>query len=277
MESHKIALLQVQVQPDKEAVLSRAEGLVDRAAKAGAALVVLPEIFDGRYDAPDFVPLADPLPDGKTGAMLSAAAKRNRIYLAGSVVELGDDGRAYNTGVIFDPRGEMILTHRKIHLYDVDIPGGITYKESDFFGSGDRVGVVRTELGVMGLAVCHDLRFSELFRIMALMGAEVFLVPAAFNLTSGPAHWQILLRTRAMENTVFLAACGGAPHPEVGYPYWGHSTLVDPYGEIMAQAQGREEEIVYGELQKNRLMEVRQALPVLKQRRPEVYRRFWPK
>jgi predicted amidohydrolase len=238
--------------------------------------VVLPEIFDGRYDATDFVPLADPLPGGRTGAMLSAAAQRRRIHLAGSLVELGEDGRAYNTGFIFDRQGELILTHRKVHLYDVDIPGGITYKESDYFGSGDQVGVVRTELGVMGLAVCHDLRFGELFRIMALKGADLFVVPAAFNMTSGPAHWEILLRVRAMENTVYLAACGGAPHPEVGYPYWGHSSLVDPYGRIIAQAEGREEEIVYGDFSRDRLEEVRQALPVLGQRRPEVYRRFWP-
>jgi len=276
MDSFKIALVQVQVQPEKEAVLARAEGLIDQAARAGAALVVLPEIFDAPYDAPDFVPWAAPLPRGRTGAMLSAAAGRHRIHLAGSVVELGGDGRAYNTGVIFDTKGELILTHRKVHLYDVDIPGGITFRESDFFGSGDQVGVVRTELGVLGMAVCHDLRFGELFRIMALEGAELFLVPAAFNMTSGPAHWEILLRTRAMENTVYLAACGGAPHPEVGYPYWGHSSLVDPYGQIIAQAKGREEEIVFGSFGRSRLEEVRQALPVLKQRRPEVYRRFWP-
>ena len=169
------------------------------------------------------------------------------MHIAGSMVELGDDGRAYNTGFIFNSQGELIHIHRKIHLYDVDIPGGITFFESDFFGAGDSYGAVQTELGGLGMVVCHDLRFCELFRPQVLAGAELIIVPAAFNKTSGPAHWEILIRTRAMENTVYLAACGGAPHPEVGYPYYGHSSLVDPYGNIVAQAKGDQEEIVFSE------------------------------
>ena len=271
----RIALVQNQIQPTKPENLKRAEALLEEAAKGGAALAVLPELFDAPYDAPDFVPLADPLPDGPTGSMLARTAARTGLHIAGSMVELGDDGRAYNAGFIFDPKGSLIHKHRKIHLYDVDIPGGIRFFESEFFGPGESYGAVGTELGMLGMVVCHDLRFCELFRPQVLAGAELIIVPAAFNLTSGPAHWEILIRTRAMENTVYLAACGGAPHPQVGYPYWGHSTLVDPYGEIKAQAKGREEEIVYGEFDRHRLKEVRTALPVLKQRRPELYRRHW--
>lgn len=274
-DRYRIALVQNQIQPTKPENLKRAKGLLEEAAGQGAALAVLPELFDAPYDAPDFVPLADPLPDGATGAMLSETAKKTGLHIAGSMVELGQDGRAYNAGFIFDPKGKLIHKHRKVHLYDVDIPGGIRFFESDFFGPGQSYGAVETELGTLGMVVCHDLRFCELFRPQVLAGAELIIVPAAFNLTSGPAHWEILIRTRAMENTVYLAACGGATHPQVGYPYWGHSSLVDPYGEIKAQAKGRDEEIVYAEFDRQRLNEVRAALPVLKQRRPELYRQQW--
>ena len=277
MDNYKIALVQNQIQPDKSANLQRARGLLEQAASGGAKLAVLPELFDAPYDAPDFVPLADPLPHGRTGRMLSAAAKDLGMYVAGSMVELGDDGRAYNAGVIWSPQGELIHKHRKVHLYDVDIPGGVCFKESDFFGHGNSYGVVDTELGTLGMVVCHDMRFAELFRPQVLAGADLIIVPAAFNLTSGPAHWEILIRTRAMENTVYMAVCGGGANPEVGYPYWGHSTLADPYGDIVAQAAGRGEEIVWGEFSRKRLNEVRQALPVLQQRKPEVYEKGWMK
>ena len=274
-DNFKIALIQNQIQPIKEDNLKRARRLLDQAAREGAGLAVLPELFDAPYDASDFIPLADPLPQGPTGTMLAEAASVHGMHVAGSMVELGEDGRAYNAGFIFDSQGELIHKHRKIHLYDVDIPGGIRFMESDFFGAGESYGAVETELCTLGMVVCHDLRFCELFRPQVLGGAELIIVPAAFNLTSGPAHWEILIRTRAMENTVYLAACGGAPHPGIDYPYWGHSTLVDPYGNITAQAKGREEEIVYAEFDRKRLQEVRAALPVLKQRRPEIYARHW--
>jgi omega-amidase len=277
MNQYQIALVQSQIQPDKDANLDRARKLIGQAAAGGAKLAVLPELFDAPYDAPDFVPLAEPLPDGKTGRMLSEAAREHGMYLAGSMVELGDDGRAYNAGVIWSPQGELIHKHRKVHLYDVDIPQGVTFKESNFFGHGQTFGVVDTELGRLGMAVCHDMRFPELFRRQALAGADLIIVPAAFNLTSGPAHWEILIRTRAMENTVYMAVCGGAPNPEIAYPYWGHSTLADPYGDIVAQAAGRDEEIVWGEFSRERLGEVRQALPVLQQRKPQVYEAGWMK
>ncbi len=274
-DKYGIALVQNQIQPKKEDNIKRAQGLLEKAAAGGASLAVLPELFDAPYDAPDFVPLAEPFPGGPTGTMLSETAVKTGLHIAGSMVELGDDGRAYNTGFIFDPQGELIHTHRKVHLYDVDIPGGITFFESDFFGAGESYGAVQTELGGLGMVVCHDLRFCELFRPQVLAGAELIIVPAAFNKTSGPAHWEILIRTRAMENTVYLAACGGAPHPGIEYPYYGHSSLVDPYGNIVAQAKGSEEEIVFSEFDRHRLEEVRAALPVLKQRRPEVYARHW--
>jgi omega-amidase len=277
MDSFKIALVQSQIQPDKPANLERAKGFLQKAAEGGAKLAVLPELFDAPYDAPDFVPLADPLPDGETGLMLSQAARQHGIHIAGSSVELGSDGRAYNTGTIWSPEGELIHKQRKVHLYDVDIPGGVTFKESDFFGYGDSFGVVKTELGVLGMVICHDMRFPELFRPQSAAGADIIIVPAAFNLTSGPAHWDILIRTRAMENTVYMAVCGGGANPRVDYPYWGHSTLADPYGDIIARAKGRDEEIVWGEFSRERLNQVRQALPVLEQRKPGVYQSGWMK
>lgn len=272
MDAWNISLIQQRSGPSVDDNLHKAAFLVAEAAR-DARLVVLPELFCTSYQVPDWLSLAEPLQEARYTRFLSGLAREHGVWLCGGSQPELDEGRVYNTATLFSPQGELVLSHRKVHLFDVDIPGGITFFESDFFSPGEEVSVVDTELGTLGLAVCFDVRFPEIFRAMALKGAEVVLLPAAFNTTTGPAHWELQLRCRAVENTVYLAGVSTAPHPEVDYPAWGHTMWVDPYGQIMGEAQ-REEAILRGRFHRQRLQQVRQALPFLKARRPELYERW---
>lgn len=273
IDSFTLALVQIQVGLVKEENLAAAERLIREAAAKGAALAILPEMFNCPYEDKYISPFAEEIPQGQTSRFLSRLAAELSIHLVGgSIPEKSDSPKPYNTATLWDPSGKLLLKYRKVHLFDVDIPLGISHTESDAISPGDRLALARTELGAIGLAICFDLRFPEVFRALALAGAELIVLPGAFNTTTGPAHWELMLRARAVENTVYLAACGGAPSPRVDYPAWGHSMLIDPYGEVRVSA-GREEEIVYGLFDRHRLARVRQALPFLKQRRPEVYAR----
>ncbi len=272
MQSFTIAAIQMQVAPDRDANLARAERLLEDAAGRGAALAVLPEMFTCPYELDQFRAFAEPLPDGPAGKLLSATARRLKIHIVGGSIPELDGGEVYNTATIWSPTGELLALHRKVHLFDVDIPGGICFRESEILSAGDRIAATQTDLAKLGLAVCYDLRFPECFRAMVVGGAEIVALPGAFNTTTGPAHWQPLLRARAIENTCYVVASSPASHPDVSYPAWGHSMIVDPYGEVLACAE-REETIVMAQVDGARLEQVRRAVPVLAQRRPDVYRR----
>lgn len=273
-DKFQLALIQMRVGPDKQDNLDRARALITEAAGKGARLAVLPEMFNCPYEVSRFAEFAEPLTDGPTGEMLAGQAAKHGIYLVGGSMPERDGRDVFNTATLWDPNGRLILSQRKVHLFDVDIPGGISIKESDRLSPGNRMKVVETELGVWGLAICYDIRFPEFFRRLALSGAELIIVPGAFNTTTGPFHWEVLIRARALENTLYVAACGAAPHPGVAYPAWGHSMVVDPFGWIIDSAE-RDQEIIYAEFDRARLQQVRKSLPVLAQRRPEVYYRHW--
>ncbi len=272
MDAWNISLIQQRSGPAVDDNLHKAAYLVAEASR-DAQLVVLPELFCTSYQVPHWHDVAEPLRGGRITGFLSDLAREHGVYLCGGSQPELAEGKVYNTATLFDPQGELVLSHRKVHLFDVDIPGGITFFESDFFSAGEEVSVVETELGTLGLAVCFDVRFPEIFRAMALLGAEVVLLPAAFNTTTGPAHWELQLRCRAVENTVYLAGVSTAPHPEVDYPAWGHTMWIDPYGQIMGEAQ-REEVILRARFHRERLEQVRAALPLLKARKPELYARW---
>ncbi len=274
LDYYQFALVQMRVGPDKDDNLDRAGRLLAEAAEKDIRLAVLPEMFNCPYEVERFAQFAEPIPDGRTCRFLSETAAELGLYLVGGSIPEQDGYEIYNTATLWSPKGELLLKHRKVHLFDVDIPGGITFQESGYLSPGDKIEVIETELGVLGLGVCYDLRFPELFRSLALAGAELVLLPGAFNTTTGPSHWEILIRARAIENTFFLAACASAPHPEVDYPTWGNSMAVDPYGWVLDSA-GRHQEIVYAAFDRQRLKQVRRGLPVLFQRRPEVYRWDW--
>ncbi|MFH1092202.1 MAG: carbon-nitrogen hydrolase family protein [Pseudomonadota bacterium] len=266
------ALLQYEIQDDWGDNIERVQGLLQQAQKEGARLAVLPEMFNMPYDM-DLVPSrAEPIPDGRTCRLLAAWSREfSLILVGGSIAELDEEGRFYNTATVWGPDGRLLAKHRKVHLFDVDLPDGVSIQESAVFSAGDQVTVVEVMGLKLGLAVCYDVRFPELFRLMALAGAEVVALPGAFNHVSGPAHWEMLLRARAVENTFYVAGVSGLAPAQASYQSWGHSMLVDPFGQVLVNME-REEGLGLAELDPARLADVRQRLPVLSQRRTGLYR-----
>lgn len=187
------------------------------------------------------------------------------------VKEEGEEGKLFNTCVIFGPEGEEIGRHRKVHLFDIDIPGKISFHESEVLSPGNKVTIVDIPgYGKVGVAICYDIRFPELAMIAARKGAFILLYPGAFNLTTGAMHWSLLARARALDNECFVGMCSPARDMSADYHAWGHSMVVDANGE-MREEVGEEEAIVYAELTGERLEEVRKGIPVYGQRRWDVY------
>jgi predicted amidohydrolase len=265
-----VALIQMQVTDAPDNNRRRAGEFLRRAKEAGADLAVLPEMFVCPYDQDRFPEFAEPLAGGPTARMLgNAAAELKLAVVGGSLPERDETGRIYNTSPVFDATGRMIARHRKVHLFDVDLPG-MRFFESTTLSAGDGLTVFDLLGWRMGLGICYDVRFPEPWRLMALDGAELMVVPGAFNPVTGPAHWDLVLRSRAIENTVYVAGVSPAPTPGAGYEAWGHSKLVDPFGEIVA-ALDREEGMTLGVIDRTRLRAVRKRLPVLAQRRTDLY------
>jgi len=260
----------MQVDDCKEKNIIKARSMIREAAAGGCKIVVLPEMFNCPYISSIFPEYAESCPDGKTIIMLREAALEEKIYLiGGSIPELAGD-TTYNTSFVFGPRGEMLARHRKLHLFDVELAGGLTFKESQTLGPGKDITVVKTGICTFGLAICYDIRFPELSRLMTLMGAELIIVPAAFNMTTGPAHWELLFRTRALDNQVFTVGAAPARNENAAYVSYGNSLIADPWGKIIVQA-GEKETIIYGDIDFQLLNSVRQELPLLKHRRADLY------
>lgn len=266
----KIGVCQMPIVKDKELNITRARSMIKEAAAGGCRLVVLPEMFNCPYNSSLFPEYAESYPEGNTLKMLSAAAAEERVYLVGGSIPEREEDVIYNTSFIFGPRGDMLAKHQKIHLFDVDLPDGLSFHESRTLGAGKKITVVKTDLCTIGVAVCYDIRFPELIRLMALMGAEVVVLPAAFNMNTGPAHWELLMRTRAVDNQVFIVGASSARDAGASYVSYGNSVIVDPWGKIMAQA-GARETILCGEIDLQLLNETRAALPLLKHRRTDIY------
>ncbi|KAK9452410.1 carbon-nitrogen hydrolase [Limtongia smithiae] len=271
--SLKVALVQLAAGADKVRNLTRAKEHVLEAASNGAQLVVLPECFNSPYSVAAFPEYAEPIP-GQTTTFLSALAKDNSIYLIGGSIPERDesDGRLYNTSLSFSPTGELIAKHRKTHLFDIDIPGKIRFKESDVLTGGSKVTVFDLPpYGKVGLAICYDIRFPELASIAARKdGVFAMIYPGAFNTTTGPMHWDLLGRARAIDNQIFVLLCSPARDMTAGYHAYGHSVVIDPNASILAEA-GEGEEIVYAELEAGKIEEFRAGIPVTTQRRHDVY------
>ena len=267
----KVALIQYTVQEKWQDNVNQVERLLTEAHRGKAALSILPEMFVQPYDMTIVPDRAESVPGGPTSEKLSGWAQRFKmVIVGGSVAELGSDGKYYNTATLWSPEGKLLAKHRKVHLFDVDLPGGVSFKESDILSPGHQVTVVRV-LGMnLGIAVCYDIRFPELSRLMTLKGAELIALPGAFNNVSGPAHWEILVRTRAAENTVWVAGVSGLAPPDSGYHSWGHSILADPFGEAVVTL-GRAEGVAFSVMDPAHLKDVRARLPVLKQRRENLY------
>jgi len=265
------AVVQMGAGPDTAANLARIEIRVAEAAAAGAQLVTLPELCLWRGPGRDYTAHAETIP-GPLSDRLGHLAARHRIHLAaGSILERSTVAqRCYNTALLFGPDGTLLARYRKIHLFDVAITGGPVARESSLIAPGDTVVVVETDLGRIGLAICYDLRFPELFRAMVARGAEIIVLPAAFTRHTGQRHWQILLRARAIENQVYVVAPGLIGPMENGIPTYGHSMVVDPWGEVVARLT-TQEGIAVATLDRDRLREIRTQLPALTHRRTDLF------
>ena len=181
------------------------------------------------------------------------------------------EGNVYNTSYIFDREGKQIGKHRKVHLFDIDIKGGQTFKESDTLTAGDSDTVFDTEFGKIGVMLCFDIRFPELSRMMVNDGAKVIFVPAAFNMTTGPAHWELSFRTRALDNQIYMVGCAPARDVSAGYISWGHSIVTDPWGRVIDMLDEKKG-ILLAELDMDYEEQVREELPLLKSRRKDMYK-----
>ena len=257
--------------PDNPAeALSRAEDACRDARAAGADLLALPEMFCCPYETAKFPVYAEE-EGGAIHRGCAALARTYGLYLsAGSMPERGADGRVYNTAYVFDRAGEQIAKHRKMHLFDIDVAGGQSFRESETLSAGGAVTVFDTEFGKMGLCVCYDFRFPELCRLMALRGAKLILVPAAFNLTTGPKHWELMFRAQAMFNQVFALGTAPARDASADYQSWGHSIAVDPWGAVLAQMDERSGAQAV-DLNLAEAENVRAQIPLLRHRRTDVY------
>jgi len=264
----KIGLCQMSVSADKEKNLRKAGDMVRQAASQGAGLVMLPEMFQCPY-ANRYFPLYAEEGQGESYHRLSAMAKENGVTLVGgSIPELvrGNGGvdRIYNTSYIFGPDGSLLGRHRKVHLFDVDVTGGIRFKESDTLTAGEKITVVDTPAGRIGVAICFDIRFAEMFRAMACAGAQMICVPAAFNMTTGPAHWELSFRMRAVDNQCFVAGCSPARDEQGCYVAYGHSMVAAPWGNVVAQAD-ETEQVIITEIDLAEVERVRAQLPIMRE------------
>jgi predicted amidohydrolase len=267
----RVGLVQLNSQHDRAANLATIETLVGEAAGRGARFVMLPEHAPYLGPQAGYQEGAEAIP-GPTSERYAALARQHGIYLhAGSMVEATDiPGKYANTALVFNPAGEIIAKYRKIHLYDVEIPGRVSSRESDSVEPGDEIVTVEIEGVTFGLAICYDLRFPELFRLLALKGAEVLVNPAAFTLYTGRDHWDVLLRARAIENQAWiLAAAQWGKHEPNGTCY-GRSLIADPWGTVIAQANDGVG-IVVADIDTALVHQQRTELPSLANRQPAAY------
>lgn len=280
----KLACIQLASGADKSVNLAHAREKVHEAAKTGAKIIVLPECFNSPYGCDYFPSYAEqllPSPPSKEQSpsyhALSEMAKETGTYLVGgSIPESEQHGkedkkRYYNTSLVFGPAGDLLSTHRKVHLFDIDIPGKITFRESDVLSPGNKVSIIDLpEYGKIAVAICYDIRFPELAMIAARKGCFALIYPGAFNTTTGPLHWKLQGQARAMDNQVYVALCSPARDVDATYPAWGHSLVVDPMAQVLAEAEEKET-IVTVELSGEKIEETRKGIPLRDQRRFDVY------
>lgn len=262
MRRFLVAAVQFDAGPDRAANLARAEHYVQAAAGRGARLVALPEVFSWRGPAEAEAGHAEPIP-GPTSEWACGVARRLGIHLvAGSILEAAAGGRPFNTSMLVTPDGEIAARYRKIHLFDVDLPGRVSVRESATRQGGREPVAVGTPFGVVGFSICYDLRFPELYRRLSRAGAEIVVVPSAFTFPTGAAHWEVLVRARAIENQVYVIAPDQVGVSASGGLTYGHSMIVDPWGVPIARASDGEG-IVVAEVDRDYLATVRRELPCL--------------
>ena len=276
MNKINVALCQMNVVDNKEENIGKAIQMIKESKKQGADLAVLPEMFNCPYENEKFIEYAEELNDSKTLSEIAKHAKEEDIHvLAGSIpeLEINDEDNSesiYNTAVLFDNKGKFLGKHRKMHLFDIDVKGKIYFKESDTLSAGNEFTVIDTELATIGIGICYDIRFVELSRIMALNGAQILIFPGAFNLTTGPAHWEILFKSRALDNQVYTIGVAPALDKDANYNSFGHSIAANPWGEVIEELD-YEEDLRIVQIDLDEINRIREEIPILKNRRTDLY------
>ncbi|XP_023944091.2 omega-amidase NIT2 [Bicyclus anynana] len=266
----KIALVQLSVGADKAQNVAAAVSEIHRAKQQGAHIVALPECFNSPYGTKFFAEYAEEVPSGATCRALSRAAAEAGVCVVGGTVPERCGGALYNTCTVWDGSGKLLAQHRKMHLFDIDIPNKITFKESEVLSAGDQITSFEYQGVMIGVGICYDLRFSEMAHLMAKQGCSILIYPAAFNMTTGPKHWELLAKARANDEQLWVALVSPARDTEAGYVAWGHSTLVDPWANVVAKLDEKPGTL-FADIDLTVVEEVRSQIPVRVQRRTDVY------
>ncbi|MCR1933089.1 carbon-nitrogen hydrolase family protein [Clostridium tepidum] len=273
MNKLKIALCQMQIEKEKKKNIEKAIKMLTKAKEKNCNIAVLPEMFNCPYKNQYFKSYSEIINEvngGETVKTIKQIAKDLNLYIiAGSIPEI-EEGKIYNTSMIINNEGILIAKHRKIHLFDINVKDGITFKESDTLTPGNKITLFDTPWGKLGVMICYDIRFPELSRIMAIKGAKIIFTPAAFNMTTGPAHWDTLFKSRALDNQVFMVGVAPARNENSNYVSYGNSLITSPWGDIIAKL-GAQEDILFSEIDLDYENKIREELPLLKHIRKDIY------
>ncbi|OEC99589.1 MULTISPECIES: carbon-nitrogen hydrolase family protein [Methanobrevibacter] len=271
MTKIKLALCQMNVVDNKKENIKRAHSMIKESVSKNADFIILPEMFNCPYSNDKFIEYGEKENNSPTLNEISELAKTNKVYiLAGSIPER-EENKLYNTSYLFDKQGNVIAKHRKMHLFDIDVKGKVTFKESDVLTAGNKVTVAETEFGKIGIGICYDIRFPELARIMVENGALILVYPGAFNMTTGSSHWELLFRSRAIDNQAFCIGVAPALNKNASYHSYGHSIIVNPWGKVIAQASEKES-LIISEIDLNEIKKIREELPLIKNKRNDIYK-----
>ena len=265
----KLAMCQMMPSTDKEESKRRFKKMAEEAASVGADILVFPEMWPCPYMV-NHIKEAKESEGGNLYSFMKETAARLGVYIFGGSSPEASRDEIYNTCYVFDPTGKQIGKHRKAHMFDIDVPGKIKFTESDTITPGNKSTVVDTKFGKIGVAICFDIRFAELSRRMALDGADLIVLPAAFNLTTGPAHWELSVRMRAVDNQVFFAGVQPARDPKCDFKAWGHSVACDPWGNVLGTCD-EGPQVVYADIDTDKVEQIRGELPIMSGLRPEIY------
>lgn len=265
----KISLIQMKIAKTPEENLEKIKYMLFQVKEEGTDIVVLPEMCVCPYENNAFVQYAMKQ-ESYFLKQLAQIAKELRIYLVAGSIPESEGSNIYNTSFVFDLEGRVIARHRKAHLFDVNIEGGQKFMESDTFTAGDSLTTFDTPWGVFGLIICYDIRFPEYVRLLALRGAKVVITPAAFNMSTGPCHWELTFKARALDNQIFMVGCAAARDLKASYHSWGHSIVTDPWGSVLEQLD-ENEGILTTEIDISKVDKIRKELPLLLHRRNDLY------
>ena len=269
MKDFKIATCQMNVVDNKDTNIEHAILLIKKASSNGAKLITLPEMFNTPYDNSKFIEYCEEETTSKTLNSMQDIAREENIYLQSGSIPEKESNHLYNTAYLINPKGKIIGKHRKMHMFDIDTDN-MKFTESDTLTPGDSVTTIKTPLANISIAICYDIRFPELWTLMNKNNTDIILLPGAFNKTPGPLHWETLIKARAIDNQCYVVATSPSQIENPYYVAWGHSMIVNPWGKIIAKAH-ENEEILYANITQSSLNSVRNQIPVLTNRRNDIY------